>query len=91
MQQLSGPHLFQRLELEAQIFSIGGRRFPQQYVAFYVTYSFSVCTAKLLLAVLLGVRVLARVNPERALLTGAVAPALAMLGLPALPPEGSIP
>jgi TetR/AcrR family transcriptional repressor of nem operon len=38
-----------------------------------------------LLAILLGVRVLARVDPERALLTGAVAPALALLGLPALP------
>jgi TetR/AcrR family transcriptional regulator, transcriptional repressor for nem operon len=47
--------------------------------------------AKLLLAVLLGVRVLARVNPERALLTGAVAPALAMLGLPELPPGTGIP
>jgi TetR/AcrR family transcriptional repressor of nem operon len=47
-----------------------------------------------LLAVLLGVRVLARVNPERALLTGAVAPALAMHGLPPLPelpPEDGIP
>lgn len=43
-----------------------------------------------LLAVLLGVRVLARVDPKRELLSGAVAPALAMLGLPALPPEGSI-
>jgi len=32
-----------------------------------------------LLAVLMGVRVLARVRPERALLEGAVAPALAML------------
>jgi TetR/AcrR family transcriptional repressor of nem operon len=40
--------------------------------------------ARQLLAVLLGVRVLARVRPERALLTGAVAPALAALGLPPL-------
>jgi TetR/AcrR family transcriptional repressor of nem operon len=32
-----------------------------------------------LLGVLMGVRVLARVRPERALLEGAVAPALAML------------
>ncbi|MFJ1253467.1 TetR/AcrR family transcriptional regulator [Cupriavidus sp. CuC1] len=38
-----------------------------------------------LLAVLLGVRVLARVRPERALLTGPVAPALSLLGLPPLP------
>jgi TetR/AcrR family transcriptional repressor of nem operon len=35
--------------------------------------------ARHLLAVLMGVRVLARVRPERALLQGAVAPALAML------------
>jgi TetR/AcrR family transcriptional repressor of nem operon len=35
--------------------------------------------ARHLLAVLMGVRVLARVRPERALLEGAVAPALAML------------
>jgi TetR/AcrR family transcriptional repressor of nem operon len=40
-----------------------------------------------LLAVQLGVRVLARIDPARALLTGAVAPALSMLGLPELPPE----
>jgi TetR/AcrR family transcriptional regulator, transcriptional repressor for nem operon len=38
-----------------------------------------------LLAILLGLRVLARVNPRRALLKGSVAPALALLGLPALP------
>lgn len=38
-----------------------------------------------LLAVLIGVRVLARVNPDRTVLTSAVAPALALLGLPALP------
>lgn len=38
-----------------------------------------------LLAVLLGVRVLARINPERVLLTAAVTPALALLGLSALP------
>jgi TetR/AcrR family transcriptional repressor of nem operon len=38
-----------------------------------------------LLAVLVGVRVLARVDPQRSLLAGAVAPALAALGLPALP------
>lgn len=36
--------------------------------------------ARHLLAILLGVRVLARVRPERALLEGAVAPALALLG-----------
>ncbi|WP_207001878.1 TetR/AcrR family transcriptional regulator [Trinickia mobilis] len=41
--------------------------------------------AKHLLAIMLGVRVLARVNPERALLRGAVSPALALFGLPALP------
>ncbi|KWR90261.1 TetR/AcrR family transcriptional regulator [Cupriavidus sp. IDO] len=39
-----------------------------------------------LLAVLLGLRVLARAAPERSLLEGAVRPALAWLGLPALPP-----
>jgi TetR/AcrR family transcriptional repressor of nem operon len=38
-----------------------------------------------LLAVLVGVRVLARVDQQRGLLAGAVAPALAVLGLPALP------
>jgi len=37
-----------------------------------------------LLAVLLGVRVLARVRPERPLLTGAVGQTLALLGLPPL-------
>ncbi|MGO4809575.1 TetR/AcrR family transcriptional regulator [Cupriavidus sp. 2MCAB6] len=42
-----------------------------------------------LLAVLLGVRVLARVRPERALLTGAVSPALSLLGLPPLPVAAS--
>lgn len=40
--------------------------------------------ARQLLALLLGVRVLARVRPERALLAGAVAPVLAALGLPPL-------
>jgi TetR/AcrR family transcriptional repressor of nem operon len=40
--------------------------------------------ARELLALLLGVRVLARVRPERALLAGAVEPALAALGLPPL-------
>ncbi|MFM0341650.1 TetR/AcrR family transcriptional regulator [Paraburkholderia fungorum] len=38
-----------------------------------------------LLAILIGVRVLARVDPQRAVLTSAVAPALLLLGLPALP------
>jgi TetR/AcrR family transcriptional repressor of nem operon len=38
--------------------------------------------ARHLLGVLLGVRVLARVRPERALLEGVVAPALALLGDP---------
>lgn len=38
-----------------------------------------------LLATLIGVRVLARVNPQPALLIGAIAPALLLLGLPALP------
>jgi TetR/AcrR family transcriptional repressor of nem operon len=42
--------------------------------------------ARQLLTVLLGVRVLARVRPERALMTGAVAQTLASLGLPPLPP-----
>ncbi|WP_028222921.1 TetR/AcrR family transcriptional regulator [Paraburkholderia oxyphila] len=37
-----------------------------------------------LLAILLGMRVLARVNPKRPLLKGSVAPALALLGLPSL-------
>jgi TetR/AcrR family transcriptional repressor of nem operon len=34
---------------------------------------------------LIGVRVLARVNPQQALLIGAIAPVLLLLGLPALP------
>ncbi|MGF6571889.1 TetR/AcrR family transcriptional repressor of nem operon [Paraburkholderia sp. GAS333] len=38
-----------------------------------------------LLATLIGIRVLARVTPQYALLAGAVSPALALLGLPALP------
>lgn len=38
-----------------------------------------------LLATLIGVRVLARVNPQPTLLVGAIAPALLLLGLPALP------
>lgn len=47
--------------------------------------------ARHLLGVLMGVRVLARVRPERALLEGAVAPALAMLKGPAKPwrPRGA--
>ncbi|AQH00557.1 TetR/AcrR family transcriptional regulator [Caballeronia cordobensis] len=40
--------------------------------------------ASSLLALLIGVRVLARVDPEPAVLTGAVAPTLAMLKLPPL-------
>jgi len=38
-----------------------------------------------LLAVLLGLRVLARIEPRRALLEGAVSPTLGLLGLPPLP------
>lgn len=38
-----------------------------------------------LLAILIGIRVLARVTPQYALLAGAVSPALASFGLPALP------
>ena len=38
-----------------------------------------------LLATLIGVRVIARVDPQQALLIGAIAPALQLLGLPALP------
>ena len=38
-----------------------------------------------LLAILLAVRVLARIAPDRTQLVGTVAPALALLGLPALP------
>lgn len=38
-----------------------------------------------LLATLIGVRVLARVDPQPAVLIGAIAPALLLLGLPALP------
>ncbi len=38
-----------------------------------------------LLATLLGIRVLARVNPQRVLLTQAVSSALTLLGLPPLP------
>ncbi|MFM0294101.1 MULTISPECIES: TetR/AcrR family transcriptional regulator [Paraburkholderia] len=40
-----------------------------------------------LLATLIGVRVLARVDPQPALLIGAIAPALLLLGLPALPAQ----
>ena len=47
--------------------------------------------AKLLLAGLLGIRVLARVRPERDLLEGAAAAALKLLGLPPLPPGGNPP
>jgi len=43
--------------------------------------------ANLLFSILVGLRVLARVRPERNLLAGAVRPALIMLGLPALPSE----
>lgn len=43
--------------------------------------------ARHLLSVLLGVRVLARVRPEAALLTGAVGEALRASGLPPLPPR----
>ena len=39
-----------------------------------------------LLATLIGIRVLARVNPQYQLMYGAVSPALKLLGLPALPP-----
>ncbi|PRY08131.1 TetR/AcrR family transcriptional regulator [Paraburkholderia sp. BL25I1N1] len=38
-----------------------------------------------LLTTLIGVRVLARVDPQQALLVGAIAPVLLLLGLPALP------
>jgi TetR/AcrR family transcriptional repressor of nem operon len=44
--------------------------------------------ARQLLAVLLGIRVLARVRPERALLVGAVRPTLKILGLPPLTTAG---
>jgi TetR/AcrR family transcriptional repressor of nem operon len=47
--------------------------------------------ARQLLTVLLGVRVLARVRPERLLLTGAVAQTLALLGLPPLATAGGVP
>lgn len=46
--------------------------------------------ARQLLAVLLGVRVLARVRPERELLTGAVRQTLGALGLPPLPPTAGL-
>ncbi|MFM0056319.1 TetR/AcrR family transcriptional regulator [Paraburkholderia phytofirmans] len=42
-----------------------------------------------LLATLIGVRVLARVNPQQTLLVGAIAPVLLLLGLPALPATAS--
>jgi TetR/AcrR family transcriptional repressor of nem operon len=42
-----------------------------------------------LLATLIGIRILARVTPQYALLAGAVSPALALLGLPALPAHDS--
>jgi TetR/AcrR family transcriptional regulator, transcriptional repressor for nem operon len=41
--------------------------------------------ARHLVAVMIGMRVLARVNPERAWLAGAISPALSLLGLPPLP------
>ncbi|NKJ50277.1 TetR family transcriptional regulator [Burkholderia sp. SG-MS1] len=44
-----------------------------------------------LLATLIGIRVLARVTPQYALLCGSVSPALALLGLPALPPPSAPP
>lgn len=44
-------------------------------------------SAKLLLSVVLGIRVLARVRPDRALLAGAAAHALKTLGLPPSPPQ----
>ena len=47
--------------------------------------------ARQLLAVLLGVRVLARVRPERPLMTGAVGQTLALLGLPPLAIASGIP
>jgi TetR/AcrR family transcriptional repressor of nem operon len=56
------------------------------------TITRSVPTANLahhLLGVLMGVRVLARVRPERTLLEGVVAPALALLGGRALLPLGA--
>ncbi|NYH15734.1 TetR/AcrR family transcriptional regulator [Paraburkholderia bryophila] len=43
-----------------------------------------------LLATLIGIRILARVKPQRAQLVAAIAPALMLLGLPALP-ELSVP
>jgi TetR/AcrR family transcriptional repressor of nem operon len=45
--------------------------------------------SRLLLAILLGVRVLARIAPDRTRLAGTVAPALTFLGLPPLPGEKS--
>ncbi|TDY20586.1 TetR family transcriptional regulator [Paraburkholderia sp. BL6665CI2N2] len=42
-----------------------------------------------LLTTLIGVRVLARVDPQQTLLVGAIAPVLLLLGLPALPATGS--
>ncbi len=50
----------------------------------------AVDTARMLFAVLLGLRVLARVRPRRELLEGAVRPALAMIGasLPTAKPRG---
>jgi TetR/AcrR family transcriptional repressor of nem operon len=45
--------------------------------------------ARQLLALLLGVRVLARVRPDRSLLTGAVAQTLALLDLPSLGAAGT--
>lgn len=44
-------------------------------------------TARLLLGVLLGIRVLARANPDRGLLEGVARPALALLDLPGRPAE----
>lgn len=41
--------------------------------------------ANMLLAVTLGMRVMARVTPERAVLSAPIAPTLALLGLPPLP------
>jgi TetR/AcrR family transcriptional repressor of nem operon len=44
--------------------------------------------ARMLLSVLLGLRVLARIRPDPELLSGLVRPAMAMLDIPWPPPEG---
>lgn len=75
-------------EIVARVLSQIERFFLEQLKAGQVNGSITMSTpaevlARHLLGVLMGVRVLARVRPERELLEGAVGPALAFLDVPA--------